>query len=107
MLLLWIGRTVSVFGTRLDALTYCAVLTMAASPAQLGWLGALSGAPILLLSLSAGAAVDIAREPGFEQEEGVGFVHDEPHASEDLQPRRGALRQASMNSRTNCSSRAK
>ena len=58
---MWAGRTVSVFGTRLDALTYCAVITTAASPAQLGWLGALTGAPILLLSLSAGASVDRLR----------------------------------------------
>ncbi len=58
---LWAGRTISVFGTRLDALTYCAVLTTAASPSQLGWLGALSGAPVLLPSLSAGASVDRLR----------------------------------------------
>lgn len=58
---LWAGRTVSVFGTRLDALTYVAVISTAASPSQLGWLGALTGAPVLLVSLLAGAWVDRLR----------------------------------------------
>jgi len=58
---LWLGHTISVFGTRLDALTFVALITLAVTPAQLGLLGAVSSAPVLLVSLFAGVWVDRLR----------------------------------------------
>ncbi len=58
---LWLGLTISKFGTRLDALTYVALITLAASPAQLGWLNVAISAPVLLVALFAGVWVDRLR----------------------------------------------
>jgi MFS family permease len=60
---LWAGQTVSKFGTHITsaALAAVAVIVLQATPAQMGWLGALAGLPILLLSLFAGVWVDRLR----------------------------------------------
>ena len=60
---LWAGQTVSKFGTHITgaALAAVAVITLQATPAQMGWLGALAGLPILLMSLFAGVWVDRLR----------------------------------------------
>jgi MFS family permease len=60
---LWAGQTVSKFGTHITsaALAAVAVITLNATPAQMGWLGALAGLPILLVSLVAGVWVDRLR----------------------------------------------
>lgn len=57
---LWVGHTVSKFGSRItdDALPATAVLVLAATPAQLGWLVALESAPMLLVGLFAGVWID-------------------------------------------------
>ncbi len=54
---LWAGETVSLFGSEVTllALPLAAVLTLGATPAQLGVLNAAKFAPFLLLSLPAGA----------------------------------------------------
>jgi Na+/melibiose symporter-like transporter len=58
---LWLGQTISKFGTRLDALTFVALISLGVSPAQLGWLGVAASAPMLLVSLFAGVWVDRLR----------------------------------------------
>src|SRR5437868_6685607 len=60
---LWVGHTVSKFGSRItdDALPATAVLILAATPAQLGWLVALESAPLLFVGLFAGVWVDRLR----------------------------------------------
>jgi predicted MFS family arabinose efflux permease len=60
---LWAGQTVSKFGTHITyaALSAVAVIVIQATPAQMGWLGALAGLPILLVSLVAGVWVDRLR----------------------------------------------
>ncbi|MFE5025819.1 MFS transporter [Streptomyces sp. NPDC056656] len=57
---LWVGQTVSQLGehTTLVLLPLCAVLTLGADAGELGVLRAVGQAPILLLSLLAGAWVD-------------------------------------------------
>jgi MFS family permease len=57
---LWVGQTVSKFGTHITnaALAAAAVLTLQATPTQLGLLGAFAGLPVLLISLLAGVWVD-------------------------------------------------
>ena len=57
---LWAGQTISVFGDAITtlALPLVAVLTLDASAAQMGLLGAAGLAPHLLLSLTAGAWID-------------------------------------------------
>ncbi|MER7198384.1 MFS transporter [Streptomyces sp. CB01635] len=57
---LWVGQTVSQLGehTTLVVLPLCAVLTLGADAGELGVLRAVGQAPILLLSLPAGAWVD-------------------------------------------------
>ncbi|MFH8733520.1 MULTISPECIES: MFS transporter [unclassified Streptomyces] len=57
---LWVGQTVSQLGehTTLVVLPLCAVLTLGAGAGELGALRAVGQAPILLLSLPAGAWVD-------------------------------------------------
>ncbi|MFE6805661.1 MFS transporter [Streptomyces sp. NPDC057681] len=57
---LWVGQTVSQLGehTTLVVLPLCAVLTLGAGAGELGVLRAVGQAPILLLSLLAGAWVD-------------------------------------------------
>ncbi|MDB5419512.1 MAG: hypothetical protein JWP50_2931 [Phenylobacterium sp.] len=60
---LWAAQAVSDFGARItrEGLPMMAVLALAASPAQLGLLAALAGAPALLVGLSAGGLVDRSR----------------------------------------------
>jgi MFS family permease len=60
---LWAGQTISVGGTAVTdlALPLTAVLTLKASPAQMGALSALEVAPYLLVSLFAGVWVDRLR----------------------------------------------
>jgi predicted MFS family arabinose efflux permease len=63
---LWAAQTVSDFGARItrDGLPMMAVMGLAASPAQLGLLSALSSGPSLLVGLAAGDFVDhTARRP--------------------------------------------
>jgi predicted MFS family arabinose efflux permease len=58
---LWAGHTISVFGTRLDALTFVALITLAASPAQLGLLNATLSVGVLAVALFVGVWVDRLR----------------------------------------------
>ena len=60
---LWAGQTVSQLGSTItrEALPYTAILTLGATPAQMGLLGAASGAPLLLFGLLAGVWVDRLR----------------------------------------------
>lgn len=63
---LWIGETISLFGSQISALALplVAVLVLQASPAQMGLLGAVEFAPFLLFSLVAGIWVDrLPRRP--------------------------------------------
>jgi predicted MFS family arabinose efflux permease len=63
---LWIGQTISEFGSVVtrDALPLLAVLTLSATPAQMGVLAALGSLPALLIGLPAGAWVDrLRRKP--------------------------------------------
>ncbi len=60
---LWTAQAVSQFGSRItrEGLALTAVLVLAASPAEMGVLGALSAAPVLLFGLLAGVWVDRLR----------------------------------------------
>lgn len=60
---LWLGQSVSQFGSTItrEALPYTAILTLNASPAQMGLLGAAHTLPLLLLGLFAGVWVDRLR----------------------------------------------
>ena len=60
---LWIGQTVSYFGSGITgiALPLTAVLILAATPVQMGILGALDGVSVLVISLLAGVWVDRVR----------------------------------------------
>src|SRR6059036_2719014 len=60
---LWLGQTVSHFGSGITgiALPLTAVLVLAATPTQMGILGALDGASVLVISLLAGVWVDRVR----------------------------------------------
>ncbi len=60
---LWAGQTVSQLGSTItrEALPYTAILTLQASPIQMGLLGAAHTAPLLLLGLFAGVWVDRLR----------------------------------------------
>ncbi len=63
---LWTAQTVSVFGSTItrEALPLVAILTLAATPAQVGVLSALGMVPALLLGLPAGVWVDrLRRQP--------------------------------------------
>lgn len=61
---LWFGQTISTFGSRTDVLALVAVLTLAATPEQMGVLTALIALPSLLFSLPAGTWVDrLPRRP--------------------------------------------
>ncbi|MGH7864770.1 MAG: MFS transporter [Candidatus Binataceae bacterium] len=63
---LWIGETVSVFGSRMGsvALSFAAVIALGATPMQMGLLAAVRIAPALAVSLFAGVWVDrLARRP--------------------------------------------
>jgi hypothetical protein len=60
---LWLGQTVSNFGSGITgiALPLTAVLVLAATPAQMGILGAVDGVSVLLIGLLAGVWVDRVR----------------------------------------------
>jgi MFS family permease len=60
---LWFGQTVSYFGNGITgiALPLTAVLILAATPVQMGILGALDGVSVLVISLLAGVWVDRVR----------------------------------------------
>lgn len=60
---LWMAQSVSAFGARItrDGLPIAAVLSLGASPAQLGLLSALSNGPALVVGLAAGGFVDRSR----------------------------------------------
>jgi len=60
---LWAGQTVSEIGSRItrEGLPLAAVLTLGATPAQMGLLAAIGSVPVLLLGLVAGVWVDRLR----------------------------------------------
>lgn len=60
---LWAGQTISQFGSTVtrEALPLTAVLTLQATPAQMGLLGATSSLPVLLVGLLAGVWADRVR----------------------------------------------
>ena len=60
---LWTGQTISEFGSLItrDGLPLTAVLTLGASPAQMGLLSALGSAPVVLVGLFAGVWADRLR----------------------------------------------
>lgn len=58
---LWAGQTISQFGSWLGALGLLAILTLDATPAQMGTLATLLAAPNLLIGLLAGVWVDRLR----------------------------------------------
>lgn len=60
---LWSGKTISAFGSEISgtAISLAAILTLDASPMQLGLLGALAGIPALIVGLPAGVWVDRTR----------------------------------------------
>src|SRR5438552_6066878 len=60
---LWLGQTVSHFGSGITgiALPLTGVLILAATPAQMGILGALDGVSVLVIALLAGVLVDRVR----------------------------------------------
>ena len=63
---LWTGETVSLFGSRIGsvAVTFAAVITLRATPFQMGLLAAVGNLPALAFSLLAGAWVDrLSRRP--------------------------------------------
>lgn len=55
---LWVGQTISVFGSLLGALGLLAILDLQATPAQMGLLAAAESAPVLLLGLFVGISID-------------------------------------------------
>lgn len=60
---LWIGQTISEFGSRItrDGIPLIAVITLAATPAEMGLLTAFASVPVLLFGLIAGVWVDRLR----------------------------------------------
>jgi predicted MFS family arabinose efflux permease len=60
---LWAGQTISSLGSHItrDGLPLLAVITLSATPAEMGILSAVSGAPVLLFGLAAGVWVDRLR----------------------------------------------
>lgn len=61
---LWLGQTISHFGSWLGALGLLAIIHLEATPAQMGTLETLRAAPVLLLGLFAGVWVDrLRRKP--------------------------------------------
>jgi MFS family permease len=62
-LLLWFGQTVSLFGSQITllALPLAAALSLQATPAQMGILGASGNLPVILIALLAGVVVDRRR----------------------------------------------
>ncbi|WP_206922601.1 MFS transporter [Alicyclobacillus suci] len=65
-LALWLGQSVSTVGSRMtgEALPLAAVLTLHATPLQMGWLQFIAALPVLLIGMVIGAFVDrYARRP--------------------------------------------
>lgn len=63
---LWFGQTISEFGSRISrgGIPLIAVITLSATPSQLGWLTVASALPVLLFGMIAGAWVDrLPRRP--------------------------------------------
>lgn len=61
---LWAGQTISFFGTWLGALSLLAIVTLQATPAQMGLLETFATLPAVLLGLFAGVWVDrLRRQP--------------------------------------------
>src|SRR3954454_503745 len=63
---LWLGQTISEIGSRItrEGIPLTAVMTLGASPAQMGILSAIGSASVLLFSLSAGVIADrVKRRP--------------------------------------------
>ncbi len=63
---LWFGQTLSEFGSRISrgGIPLIAVITLSATPAQLGWLTVASALPVLLFGMIAGVWVDrLPRRP--------------------------------------------
>ena len=60
---LWIGQTISEFGSRItrDGIPLIAVITLAATPAEMGLLTAFASDPVLLFGVIAGGGVDRLR----------------------------------------------
>ena len=58
---LWIGQTISSCGTWLSAFPLLAILVLRVTPAQMGVLGTLRAAPVLLVELLAGVWMDRMR----------------------------------------------
>lgn len=60
---LWVGQTISEFGSRITraGIPLIAVITLSATPAQMGILTAIASVPVLLLGLFAGVWVDRLR----------------------------------------------
>lgn len=60
---LWTGQTISELGSRItrDGVPLLAVINLSATPLQMGMLNAISGVPVLLVSLVAGVWVDRLR----------------------------------------------
>jgi predicted MFS family arabinose efflux permease len=58
---LWLGQTISQFGSWLGALGLLAIINLDATPAQMGLLETLRAAPVLLVGLFAGVWVDRLR----------------------------------------------
>lgn len=58
---LWTGQTVSFFGTWLGAMSLLAIVTLEATPAQMGLLETLATLPAVVLGLFAGVLVDRMR----------------------------------------------
>src|ERR671916_133910 len=58
---LWLGQTISEWGSQLGALGLVALLYLRATPLQMGILGAAGFAPVLLIGLQAGVWVDRLR----------------------------------------------
>ena len=63
---LWSAQAVSAFGARItrEGLPIAAVLTLGASPAEVGLLSALSNGPALIVGLACGGYVDRTRRRG-------------------------------------------
>ncbi len=60
---LWTGQTISTFGSTItrEAIPYIAVITLGATPVQMGLLAAAASVPVLLIGLIAGAQADRLR----------------------------------------------
>src|SRR6478609_2186629 len=60
---LWMAQTISKFGSHVGgaAVAFTAILNLKATPAQMGLLGAIGSAPVLVIGLFAGVWVDRLR----------------------------------------------